>query len=126
GAAVSGEDVQRVLADLVVLLVEHGALLLQTVYHEFVVDGLVAHVDRLVVVLQGAFDGDDGAVDSRAVAARFGKKDGSCAHAVHRRSGTALAAVRWGKTHHPSTGLSHPHPRSAVRRLSAGRARVEP
>src|SRR5699024_218984 len=97
---------------------EHGTLLLQAVHHELVVDDLVAHVDRLVVMLQGTFDGDDGTIDSRAVAARLGKKDGSGAHASHRRSGSTLVGGRWGKTHHPSTGRAHPQRprrRSAVR-----------
>src|SRR5699024_11295344 len=110
GDAVGGEDHQRPLGDLVDLLDEHGALLLEPVDHELVVHDLVADVDRLVVVLQGAFDGDHGAIDSGAVAARLGKKDGSGAHASHRRSASALVGGRWGKTHHPSTGSPPPHP----------------
>ncbi|GAA1297511.1 hypothetical protein GCM10009590_30890 [Brachybacterium alimentarium] len=101
-----GEDHECPLGDLVDLVDEDGALLAQAVDDELVVHDLVAHVHGLVEMLEGAFDGDHSPVDTRAVAARFGKKDGSVAHATivgGARSGTA---VPWRKTHHTSTGWS--------------------
>ena len=47
----------------------------QGVDHVAVVHDLLAHVDRGAVELERLLDGDDGAVDARAVSARGGKED---------------------------------------------------
>ena len=72
--AVRGEHHDGALGNLVGLLDEHRSRLGQRLDDVQVVHDLVPDVDRGAVLLQRAFDGFDGAVDARAVAARFGEQ----------------------------------------------------
>ena len=54
---------------------ENGALGLQALDHVFVMDDLVADIDRRAVALEGAFDDLDGTHDACAEAARLSQKD---------------------------------------------------
>ena len=75
GDAVGGEDDDRALGHLGLLLDEDRAALGQLLDHVLVVDDLLAHVDRGAVQLERALDRLHGAVDAGAVAARGGQQD---------------------------------------------------
>ena len=75
GDAVGGEDDDRALGHLGLLLDEDRAALGQLLDHVLVVDDLLAHVDRGAVQLERALDRLHGAVDAGAVAARGGEQD---------------------------------------------------
>ena len=84
GHAVGGEHHRRVVRHLVQLLDENGALALQALHHEAVVDDLVAHIDRGAVLADRLLDDLDGAVHPGAEAARAGKQDVQASRVVHR------------------------------------------
>ena len=67
--AVRREDDGGALGHLVGLVDEDRAALLERGDDVLVVDDLLAHVDRRPVELEGLLDGDDGPVDTGAVAA---------------------------------------------------------
>ncbi|GGF33512.1 hypothetical protein GCM10010922_05810 [Microbacterium sorbitolivorans] len=69
------EDDVGSLRDLVDLLHEDRALLLELAHDVDVVHDLLAHVNGCAVSLQSLLHGDHGPVDSRAVTAGRGKKD---------------------------------------------------
>jgi hypothetical protein len=76
---VCGEDHRPVgilSRDLVEFLDKDRAFRLQTVDDEFVVNDLMAHIDRAAVFLQGQFDDLYGPVDACAKAARRAQKHG--------------------------------------------------
>ena len=70
GDAVGGEDADRALGHLGLLLDEDRAALAQLLDDVLVVDDLLAHVHRRAVELERAFDRLHGPIDARAVAAR--------------------------------------------------------
>ena len=72
--AVRAEDDVRALGHLVDLVDEDRARRLELGHDVDVVHDLLAHVDRRAVVLERLLDGDDGAVDAGAVAARGGEQ----------------------------------------------------
>ncbi len=72
--AVRAEDDVRALGHLVDLVDEDRALLLELGHDVDVVHDLLAHVDRRAVALERLLDGDHGAVDAGAVAARRGEQ----------------------------------------------------
>ena len=75
GDAVGGEDDDRALRHLALLVDEDRAALGELLDHVFVVDDLFADVDGGAVDLQRALDGLHGAVDPGAVAAWGGEQD---------------------------------------------------
>ena len=75
GDAVGGEDDDRALGHLGLLLDEDRAALAQLLDDVLVVDDLLAHVDGRAVELERALDRLHGAVDARAVAARRGEQE---------------------------------------------------
>ena len=64
-----GQDDDRSLGDLRLLLDEHGAFRLEVAHHVDVVHDLLADVDGRAVFGQRALDRVDGAIDSGAVSA---------------------------------------------------------
>src|SRR5919198_232655 len=97
GDAVRGEDHDRALGHLVVLLDEYRAALLERLDDVQVVDDLLADVHRRAVVLQRVLDGLHRAVDAGTVAAGFGEQY-PLLSAVHAPDGTDVA-FRAGWTH---------------------------
>jgi DNA recombination protein RmuC len=99
GHTMGREDHRRALGHLVRLLDEDRPPLLQRGDDMAVVHDLLAHVDRRTVQVQGLLDGDNGTVDTRAVAARCRQQDalGLCSgssrrgvsHGSHGRSCSA-------------------------------------
>ena len=72
GDAVRAEDHRGAVRHLVQFLDEHRADGAQPIHHVFVVDHLVAHIDRRAEQVDGALDDVDGAVDAGAESARIG------------------------------------------------------
>src|SRR5262249_8851453 len=76
GNAVRREDHRLPgIGDLVELLDEDGALLLQSLDHMPIVDDFMAHIDRRAVALEGERDDMDRALDAGAEAARAAEHD---------------------------------------------------
>ena len=74
--AMGGEDDRPVARrDLVELVDEDGAFALQIIDHVFVVNDLVAHIDRRAMQRQCALDNVDGPHHAGAEAARRGEQD---------------------------------------------------
>ena len=86
--------VQRALAgsrNLIHLIHENGALLLEGLHHVAVVHNLLAHVHRRAVVLQRLLNGNHGAVNAGAVTTGSGQQDFLLA--VHGRGGFDVGAA---------------------------------
>ena len=72
--AVGAEDGHRPVRHVGHFLDEHGALGAQALDHSFIVDDLVAHVDRRAVAFEGAFHDLDGALDAGAKSPRLSQQ----------------------------------------------------
>ena len=72
--AMSAEDHERTLGNLIGLVDEDGPTLLQCFHDVFVVDDLLADVDGGAMHLEGTFHGFNGTIHTSAVAARCCKK----------------------------------------------------
>src|SRR5207248_9552262 len=83
--AVRGEDADLARRDLVLVLDEDRAELLEPADDVVVVDDLVAHIDRRPVLLEQPLDDLDRSVDARAERSRRRKQDPP-AHALGRLS----------------------------------------
>ena len=90
GDAVRGEHHDGALGHLVGLVDEDGARLGQRLDDVPVVHDLVADVDGRAVLLERALHGLDGAVDARAVPARFGEQDALAVARLDDRAGRHL------------------------------------
>ncbi len=109
GDAMGTEDGHRLGRHFRQVLDEDRALLLQAFDHVFVVNDLVADIDRRAILLQRAFDDFDRAHNARAKAARLGKKH------LHRSSVTQIApthSLTWPRRT-ANAVLQCPHHRSA-------------
>ena len=91
GHAVGGENGHGTFGNLVHLIHEDGALLLEGLHHVAVVHNLLAHVHGRAVVLQRLLNGNHGAVDAGAVTTGSGQQDFLLA--VHGRGGFDVGAA---------------------------------
>src|SRR5258706_3794956 len=69
------EHRHRAVRNLIELLDEACTFALERFHDMTIVDNLVAHIDRLAILLQRALDDVDGAYDAGAEAAWLGKND---------------------------------------------------
>ena len=76
----SGEHADRPLRDLLLIVHENGAELLEPADDVVVVDDVVADVDRRPVLLEQALDDLDRPVDAGAERPRRGEQDAAAAH----------------------------------------------
>ena len=75
GHAMGAEHRDGAFGHFVQFLDKARALVLQRVDHMLVVDDLVAHIDRLAILIERLLHDIDGANDAGAEAARLGKND---------------------------------------------------